>query len=105
MPVALPPRVGGLSLGVPGPPLSESYYYGVIVSSGADARSVARVIAHETAHFLGLQHVVNRRTSGKLHEDPIPDTVDEETNLMGQGTELTPGQAFVLTRNPLLSTN
>jgi len=102
---ALPPGVGGLSLGVPGPPMPESYYYGVLVESGPDARSVARVIAHETSHFLGLQHVVNRGASGRLYLDPIPDTVDEATNLMAHGTELTPGQAFVLTRSPLLSTN
>ena len=88
-----------------GPPMPESYYYGVLVESGPDARSVARVIAHETSHFLGLQHVVNRGASGRLYLDPIPDTVDEATNLMAHGTELTPGQAFVLTRSPLLSTN
>lgn len=99
----LPAGVAGLSLGVPGPPVPESYYYGVIIRAAADA-ALARVIAHETAHFLGLQHVVNRGVSGKVYEDPIPDTNLTKPNLMEDGIELTPGQVFVLSRSPLLVT-
>lgn len=97
----LPAGVAGLSLGVPGPPVAESYYYGVIIRAAADG-ALARVIAHEAAHFLGLQHVVNRGVSGKMYEDPIPDTSLTKPNLMEDGIELTPGQVFVLSRSPLL---
>lgn len=99
----LPAGVAGLSLGVPGPPLADSYYYGVVIGIAPDA-VLGRVVAHETAHFLGLQHVVNRGVSGKVYEDPIPDTSTTQPNLMEDGTTLTPGQAFVLSRSPLLST-
>ena len=99
----LPAGVAGLSLGVPGPPLGDSYYFGVIIGAASDA-VLGRVIAHETAHFLGLQHVENRGVSGKVYEDPIPDTSKARPNLMEDGTELTAGQAFVLSRSPLLST-
>ena len=99
----LPAGVAGLSLGVPGPPIAESYYYGVVIGTASDA-ILGRVVAHETAHFLGLQHVVNRGVSGKVYEDPIPDTSSTQPNLMEEGTTLTPGQAFVLSRSPLLST-
>lgn len=99
----LPAGVAGLSLGVPGPPLAESYYYGVVIGTASEA-ALARVIAHETAHFLGLQHVANRGVSGKVYEDPIPDTSTTRPNLMEDGTQLTAGQAFVLSRSPLLST-
>lgn len=98
----LPSGVGGLSLGVPGPPVAESYYYGVVVAAGSDV-SMARVIAHETAHFLGLQHVENRGVSGQIYEDPIADTSIDRPNLMTKGTAITPGQAFVLSRSPLLA--
>jgi hypothetical protein len=98
----LPVGVAGLSLGVPGPPLGEGYYFGVVIGAASDA-VLGRVIAHETAHFMGLQHVENRGVSGKIYEDPIPDTSSTKPNLMEDGTELTEGQAFVLSRSPLLS--
>jgi hypothetical protein len=94
--------VAGLSLGVPGPPVPESYYYGVVIAD-APASSLGRVVAHEVAHFLGLQHIVNRGVSGTVYEDPIPDTEPGTPNLMARGTQLTPGQAFVLRRSPLLT--
>lgn len=101
---ALPAGVAGLSLGVPGPPVPSSYYYGVVVAHDADATRLARVVAHEVAHFLGLQHVTNQGVSGKVYADPLPDTQPTVPNLMTKGTELTPGQVFVLTRSALLST-
>jgi len=97
---SLPSGVGGLSLGVPGPPLPGSYYYGVVVADGV---GLARVIAHEVGHFLGLQHVQNRGTSGKVYDDPLDDTKPAVSNLMTKGTELTAGQAFVLRRSALLA--
>lgn len=100
---SLPAGVGGLSLGVPGPPTPSSYYYGVVVANDPDATSVARVVAHEVAHFLGLQHVTNRGISGKVYEDPLADTSPSKPNLMTKGTELTPDQIFVLTRSSLLT--
>jgi hypothetical protein len=56
---------------------SAGYYYGGVIGTASDA-VLGRVVAHETAHFLGLQHVVNRGVSG---------------------------QAFVLSRSPLLLTH
>ena len=100
---SLPSGVAGLSLGVPGPPVPSSYYYGVVVAHDADASNLARVIAHEVAHFLGLQHVTNRGVSGKVYADPLADTSPTMPNLMTKGTELTPGQVFVLSRSSLLS--
>lgn len=102
---SLPAGVGGLSLGVPGPPISTSYYYGVVVANDADAGNLARVVAHEVAHFLGLQHVTNQGVSGKVYADPLADTSPTKPNLMTKGTELTPDQIFVLTRSALLTAN
>lgn len=102
---ALPTGVAGLSLGVPGPPIPSSYYYGVVVANDADMANLARVVAHEVAHFLGLQHVTNRGVSGKVYADPLADTSPSMSNLMTKGTELTPNQIFVLTRSALLATN
>lgn len=102
---SLPAGVAGLSLGVPGPPVPSSYYYGVVVANDPDPANLARVVAHEVAHFLGLQHVTNRGFSGKVYADPLADTSPTKSNLMTKGTELTPDQTFVLTRSALLTTN
>jgi hypothetical protein len=99
----LPVGVGGLSLGTPGPPTPDSYYYGVIVRRDADDRTVGRVVAHEVAHFLALHHVVNRGISGATYPDPLDDTEPGQANLMGSGTTLTPGQIFALSRSALLT--
>lgn len=101
---SLPAGVAGLSLGVPGPPIPSSYYYGVVVANDTDATNLARVVAHEVAHFLGLQHVTNRGVSGKVYADPLADTSPTMPNLMTKGTELTPDQIFVLSRSSLLTT-
>jgi hypothetical protein len=98
----LPTGVAGLSLGVPGPPMPSSYYYGVVIED-AVATSLGRVVAHEVAHFLGLQHVTNQGISGTVYGDPLDDTSPTSPNLMTKGTELTPGQVFVLQRSALLS--
>lgn len=100
---ALPAGVAGLSLGVPGPPVPGSRYYGVIVAAGGGDAALARVVAHEVAHFLGLQHVQNRGTSGKTYDDPLDDTNPSKSNLMTNGTTITPGQIFVMQRSALLS--
>ena len=100
---SLPAGVAGLSLGTPGPPLRGSYYFGVVVRGGFPAIEGARVVAHEVAHFLALQHVVNRGISGRTYPDPLDDTAPGTDNLMTAGTVLTPGQAFALTRSALLT--
>jgi hypothetical protein len=99
---ALVPGVLGLSLGVPGPPEPSSVYHGVIVRRAPDA-ALGRVLAHEVSHFLGLQHVENRGADGTTYPDPIPDTAPRKDNLMEDGVTLTAGQAFVLSRSPLLT--
>ena len=98
----LPSGVAGLSLGTPGPPLRGSYYFGVIVRGGFSATEMARITAHEIAHFLALQHVANRGISGMTYPDPLADTTPGIDNLMEDGTVLTPGQAFALSRSALL---
>lgn len=98
----LPSGVAGLSLGTPGPPIRGSYYYGVIVRGGFQPAEMARITAHEAAHFLALQHVVNRGISGMSYPDPLDDTTPGVDNLMEDGTVLTPWQSFALTRSALL---
>ncbi len=99
---SLPTGIAGLSLGTPGPPLASGYYHGVIVASAADAQ-LARVLAHEIAHFLALQHVTNRDTRGQVIPDPIDDTSPGQGNLMENGNTLSPGQSFALQRSALLT--
>lgn len=99
---SLPAGIGGLSLGTPGPPVHGSYYDGVLALHDAPPVEVATVIAHETCHFLALQHVVNRGASGTIYPDPLDDTQPGQMNLMENGTKLTPDQAFALSRSALL---
>lgn len=91
----------GLSLGTPGPPERDSYYFGVILRNATDAQ-LARTFAHEVCHFMALQHVVNKSVSGKVHPDPLDDTEPGSGNLMENGTKLTPAQSFALSRSALL---
>jgi hypothetical protein len=99
---ALPPGVGGLSLGTPGPPMRDSYYHGVVLRHFADPGEMARVMAHEVCHFLALQHVTNRGISGEIYPDPLDDTQPGADNLMEDGTILTEDQSFALRRSALL---
>lgn len=98
----LPTGVAGLSLGTPGPPVRGGYYFGVLVRGGFPAIEQARVTAHEVAHFLALQHVQNRGISGTIYPDALDDTTPGADNLMEDGTMLTPGQTFALSRSALL---
>ena len=100
---AMPRGVGGWSLGTPGPPLADTYYSGVVAARHGDGGELGRVLAHEIAHYIGLSHVVNTGVSGARYPDPLDDTEPGTGNLMdGGGTHLTPDQAFVLSRYPLL---
>lgn len=99
----LPYGVAGLSLGTPGPPLASSYYFGVLIRHGGSDAWVARVLAHEVAHFMALQHVENFGMSGETYPDPLSDTEPGEDNLMEDGTVLTEEQVFALSRSALLS--
>jgi hypothetical protein len=102
---SLPQGIGGLSLGTPGPPIRGSYYYGVLVRQSTNDQTMGYVIAHETAHFLALQHVTNRGVSGTTYPDPLDDTQPNQNNLMQSGTVLTPDQGFALSRSALLTPN
>lgn len=99
---SLPSGIGGLSLGTPGPPLRGSYYYGLIVRRSTNDAQLAIVIAHETSHFLALQHVTNVGVSGMVYPDPLDDTQPGQSNLMQSGSALTPDQGFALSRSALL---
>ena len=101
---SLPAGIGGLSLGTPGPPLRGSYYYGLIVRRTGNDSQLAIVIAHETSHFLALQHVTNVGVSGAVYPDPLDDTLPGQSNLMQSGSTLTPDQGFALSRSALLRT-
>lgn len=96
----------GISLGTPGPVDLSHRYFGVFASLAAGIPAVARTVAHEVCHFLGLSHVTGRGRSGVVVTDPIDDTRPGEGNLMdrGGGTRLTPGQVMVLRASPLLQT-
>jgi hypothetical protein len=98
----LPTGLGGWSLGTPGPPLPGTPYSGVVIERGGRAR-MARVAAHELAHYLGAAHVVDRGASGARYDDGLDDTEPGEGNLMDEaGDRLSPAQAFVLRRSALL---
>lgn len=99
---SLPSGIGGLSLGTPGPPVRGSYYYGVIIRRSTNDAQLAIVVAHETSHFLALQHVTNVGISGTTYPDPLDDTQPGQGNLMQSGSKLTPDQGFALSRSPLL---
>ena len=99
---SLPAGIGGLSLGTPGPPLRGGYYFGLLVRRSTNDSQLAVVIAHETSHFLALQHVTNVGVSGKVYPDPLDDTQTGQMNLMQSGSKLTADQAFALSRSALL---
>jgi hypothetical protein len=102
---ALPAGVGGWTLGTPGPPLPDTYYSGVIAARLDGGEELARVLAHELCHYLGLWHVQHAGSSGALHTDTLDDTEPGTGNLMDEdrpGTRLTPDQSFVASRHPLL---
>ena len=98
---ALPAGSDGVSLGLPGPPLPQSPYWGVVLRS-AEPQALGRTLAHEVAHFLGLRHVRTVRPSGVVLSDGIDDTEPDGSNLMEHGDRLTPGQIYTLSRSPLL---
>ncbi len=99
---SLPSGIGGLSLGTPGPPIRGGYYFGLLVRRSANDSNLAIVIAHETSHFLALQHVTNVGISGMVYPDPLDDTQPGQNNLMQSGSALTSGQGFALSRSALL---
>jgi len=83
----LPRGTHGESLGLPGPPMPDADYSGVVVQEG-QAQLLGRYIAHELAHFLGLPH-------------PVAGTAPDD-NLMFNGDTLTAEQRQQLQRSPLL---
>lgn len=95
-------QAAGISLGIPGPPDPESYYYGVVILRSSSASEYARVLAHEICHYLGLPHLSNRAVSGQVYLDPFSDTRVGEGNLMDSGLSLTPQQVYTLLRSPML---
>lgn len=100
--------IGGISGGVPGPPLHNgSPKSGVAVSVAAAGNNpdiLAHIMAHEGGHFLGLFHVIEFIGA----EDPLEDTPNNQsggsTNLMypavGGGTSLTADQTSVVHHHP-----
>jgi hypothetical protein len=94
--------IKALSLGTPGPPLPSSYYFGVFVERSSNYEVMARLAAHEIAHFLGLDHPTRWSASDTVYRDGLVSRAEVVTNLMSSGTELTPEQIYVITRSPLL---
>jgi hypothetical protein len=95
--------IKALSLGTPGPPLPSSYYFGVFVERSLNYEVMARLTAHEIAHFLGLDHPTRWSASDISYRDGLVPSAEVVTNLMGSGAELNEAQIFVMTRSPLLS--
>jgi hypothetical protein len=94
--------VNALSLGTPGPPLPSSYYFGVFVRRFENYDVLARLAAHEIAHFMGLNHPARWSVSDREHSDGLVDRSEIVINLMGSGSDLTDAQIFVLSKSPLL---
>lgn len=94
--------IKALSLGTPGPPLPSSYYFGVFVERSSNYEVMARLAAHEIAHFLGLDHPTRWSASDGVYRDGLVNSAEIVTNLMGSGSELTAEQIYVITRSPLL---
>ncbi len=102
---ALPAGVGGWTLGTPGPPRPDTYYSGVVAARLDGGDELARVLAHELCHYLGLWHVEHVSRSGAVRPDRLDDTEPGTGNLMDEdraGTRLTSDQRFVIGRHPLL---
>jgi len=97
--------IKALSLGTPGPPLPSSYYFGVFIERSSDYDAMARLSAHEIAHFLGLDHPTRWSASDAIYRDGLVSGPDIVTNLMGSGSELTEAQMNVMRRSPLLKPN
>ena len=94
--------IKALSLGTLGPPLPSSYYFGVFVERSSNYEVMARLAAHEIAHFLGLDHPTRWSASDGVYRDGLVSGAEVVTNLMSSGTELNPAQIYVITRSPLL---
>lgn len=117
----------GVAGGIPGPPgIHGSMSSGVAVSFDASdgvagGRFSGHIAAHELSHFLGLFHTTEEARpcgTGEMPPgcapfgatDTITDTTRGDTsNLMnwsivgsGTNTTITPGQAYVLLRNPMV---
>jgi len=102
-----PSAVAALSSGVPGPlDAHGTASSGTVVALSPlcgilTPKDLGRLLAHELAHLLGLFH--NEESDGT--QDTIADTPMGPQNLMywsPTAIELTPGQRFVLLRNPTL---
>jgi hypothetical protein len=79
-----------------------------------DWKQLARITAHELALYMGLYHNVeldpdmpfDPNNSSTMHEDWIPDSASDATNLMFYselgGSQLSEGQRYILSRSPVL---
>lgn len=105
--------IGGISGGIPGIPYAQGTTHSGVAASTVfladNPDTFAVVVAHETAHFLGLYHTQeNNVFGGDPIYDNISDTPDDaegaRTNLMyfsaESSTSLSDGQGFVMRNNP-----
>ena len=102
---SLPAGVGWWTLGTPGPPLPDTIYSGVVAARLDGGDELARVLAHEIGHYLGLWHVDHVTRHGAKQADPLADTEPGTGNLMDEvhrGTRLTRDQGEVMRLHPLV---
>lgn len=102
----------GIAGGIPGPPLVQgTSRSGVAIAVDSHSNpqlpfpaSLAKTMAHEAGHFLGLFHTSEQALFGPQIHDPIDDTPENDEDYLmfntGQGDQISESQGVVMRINP-----